>query len=309
MEKQKNKKWTAGLLVLASLIWGAAFAAQSSGAMKLPAHTFNSLRLLMAAAALGPVVLIMSVRAKKRGRAEICKSEWRESLKAGVLCGFLLLGATFTQQASLASVPAGKAGFLTALYIVLVPVFGSFIGRRPGKRIWFCVFLDTVGFYFLCVHGTFKVESADLLLLLTAACFAVQILVIENALLRGADGVMLSFVQFLLAGLIELPFLLFMDKPSAAAIGSAVPEILYVGVMSGAVGYTLQNIGQKYIASAPAALLMSPESVFSAIFGWLLLGQKLSPAELTGCACVFAAVILSQLPASEKIKKPAFHGI
>ena len=296
METRNKKKWMAGLLVLAAVIWGAAFAAQSSGAQKLPPHTFNGLRLLVGGAALMPILLFMRARAKKAQSAAAFKKAWRVSLKGGLVCGTLLVLATYSQQTALVSVSAGKAGFLTAMYIVLVPVFGSFLGRRPGKRIWFCVLLDVIGFYFLSVRGAFSVQREDLLLLFTAACFAVHILVIERFLERGADGLMLSFAQFLTAGLIELPFLLFAEKPELAAISSAVPEILYVGVISGAVGYSLQIIGQKYIESAPAALLMSPESVFSAIFGWLFLGQKLSPAELTGCAFVFAAVILSQLP-------------
>ena len=295
MDIQKKKKWMAALLVFASLIWGAAFAAQSSGAQKLSAHTFNCLRLLAGGLALVPVVLWMRARAKKNGHASEFGNEWRESLKGGLLCGVMLMGATFSQQAAMATVSAGKAGFLTALYIVLVPVFGTFIGRRSEKKIWFCILLDTVGFYFLCMHGSFSVAPADLLLLVTAACFAVQILAVERYLQRGANGLMLSLVQFLVAGLIELPFMLMKEAPALAAIKTAVPEILFVGVLSGAVGYSLQNIGQKYIDSAPAALLMSPESVFAALFGWAFLGQTLSASELVGCACVFAAVILSQV--------------
>lgn len=294
-----KKAIMAGLLLFTSVIWGAAFPVQGSAMRYAGPVTFNGLRLLIGALFLIPVSLVLDNRNEKRGKLPLPLKEQRKiSFRGGLAAGLFLFLATTAQQMALKTVRSGKVGFITALYIVLVPVFGAVIGRKQHKIVWFCAFLDITGFWFLSVQGgeNLSVAPGDLVTLFSAACYAVQILLIERYTRRGTDAVQLTCTEFLLGGLLSLPVMFLTEHPEAEGLRQAFGSLLYAGIVSGGVGFTLQAVAQTVIESAPAALLMSPESVFSAVFGWLLLGETLSRRELTGCALVFAAVLLSQVP-------------
>ena len=216
----------------------------------------------------------------------------------GAACGLLLGGATLLQQAGMQTASAGKAGFLTALYIVIVPVLGIFLGRRPGLKVWMGVVLALVGAYLLSVKGGAGIASGDLLVIASAVVFSLHILVIDSVP-AGVDGVRLSCVQFLVAGVFALVLALFLESFTWRDILSAWVPLLYTGVVSSGVGYTLQILGQRTVNPTVASLILSLESVFAALAGWAILGQALSLRELFGCALVFVAVILAQLPSKK----------
>lgn len=189
----------------------------------------------------------------------------------------------------------GKAGFLTALYIVIVPVLGVFLGRRPGLKVWAGVVLALVGAYLLSVKGGEGIATGDLLVIASAVVFSLHILVVDFVP-AGVDGVKLSCVQFLVAGLLATVLALLFESFTFSDILAAWVPLLYTGIISSGVGYTLQILGQRTVNPTVASLILSLESVFAVLAGWVLLGQPLSPRELVGCALVFAAVVLAQLP-------------
>ncbi len=199
------------------------------------------------------------------------------------------------QQLGITMTTAGKAGFITALYVIIVPILGLVLHKRVKPRIWVCAVIALAGFYLLCVRESFSVGRGDLLVLCCALGFSVHIMVIDHFVTRGADPVMMSCIQFAVTALISVPLMLIFESPSLAAVYDARLTILYAGVLSSGVAYTLQIIAQKYAAPTAAALLMSLESVFAALSGWLILGETLSPPELAGCGLVFAAVVFAQL--------------
>ena len=207
------------------------------------------------------------------------------------LCGLLLGAGSLLQQAGMQTASPGKAGFLTALYIVIVPVLGVFLGRRPGLKVWAGVVLALVGAYLLSVKGGEGIATGDLLVIASAVVFSLHILVVDFVP-AGVDGVKLSCVQFLVAGVLALLF----ESFTFSDILAAWVPLLYTGIISSGVGYTLQILGQRTVNPTVASLILSLESVFAVLAGWVLLGQPLSPRELVGCALVFAAVVLAQLP-------------
>lgn len=282
------------LLFLAAVIWGCAFAAQSIGMEYIEPFTFTTTRSLIGSFVLLPCIHLLGKQ--KASAAPKKAEEKKELLKAGILCGLIICIAVNLQQIALLSAGVGKSGFLTALYIVIVPIIGIFIGKRPGKKLCLAVVCAVAGMYLLCMKsGSLALEFADILLLLCAAVFSVHILVVDYYSER-VDGVKLSCIQFLICGAISaVPMLLF-ETPSFSAICAAWAPVLYTGALSTGVAYTLQIVGQKGLNPVVASLLMSLESVVSALAGWLILGQALSARELTGCAVMFAAIILAQLP-------------
>lgn len=274
------------MLMMAALIWGGAFVAQRSGMDFIGPMTFQSVRMLLGFLVLLPVVLL---RRKKLGAAFRMPSP-----KAWLSCGLFLTGATAVQQIGLITVPAGKAGFITAMYVVLVPLLGVFLGRPTNRRTWIGVVLAVVGLYLLSSISSLSVSSGEVLIMLCALLFALQILSIDR-FAPDCDGVALSCMEFLVAGLIPLPIALISEHPQWSQIWDARTAILYTGVLSCGVAYTLQVLGQRRTAPALASLIMSLESVFSLIFGALLLHETLTGKELLGCALMLTAVILSQL--------------
>ncbi len=298
------------LLVLAAFIWGTAFVAQSMGMDHIGPCTFNAARSFIGSIALLPVIWFFS---KKKGRGAEDKTEkktfWlrdKALLMGGAACGLMLSGGSLLQQIGLTATSAGKAGFLTSLYIVIVPVLGVFLGRRAGGKVWAGVAIALLGAYLLSgsVSGEgFSIAWGDLMVLLSALFFSLHILVIDR-FSPHVDGVMLSCVQFFVAGVVSLVFALVFEKPALFDLLPAWGSLLYVGVLSSGVAYTLQIVGQQNVDPTIASLLMSLESVFAALSGWVVLGQPLSAREMAGCALVFCAVVLAQLPDKRKEGSP-----
>lgn len=287
------------MLMLTALIWGTAFVAQSVGMDYLGPCAFTAVRNFIGCVALLPVIGRASRLRSGAQPEEAAPAPGKKALFGwGAACGLLLGGATLLQQAGMQTASAGKAGFLTALYIVIVPVLGIFLGRRPGLKVWIGVVLALVGAYLLSVKGGAGIASGDLLVIASAVVFSLHILVIDSVP-AGVDGVRLSCVQFLVAGAFALVLALFLESFTWRDILSAWVPLLYTGVVSSGVGYTLQILGQRTVNPTVASLILSLESVFAALAGWAILGQALSLRELFGCALVFVAVILAQLPSKK----------
>ena len=287
------------MLMLTALIWGTAFVAQSVGMDYLGPCAFTATRNFIGCVALLPVIALASRLRSGAQPEEAAPAPGKKALFGwGAACGVLLGGATLLQQAGMQTASAGKAGFLTALYIVIVPVLGIFLGRRPGLKVWMGVVLALVGAYLLSVKGGAGIASGDLLVIASAVVFSLHILVIDSVP-AGVDGVRLSCVQFLVAGVFALVLALFLESFTWRDILSAWVPLLYTGVVSSGVGYTLQILGQRTVNPTVASLILSLESVFAALAGWAILGQALSLRELFGCALVFVAVILAQLPSKK----------
>lgn len=307
------------LLTLTALIWGVAFVAQSEGSAYMGSSTFTGLRFLMAAAALYPFIYIADrrrVAAGTPGHAggdavpgpdrRVMPGSDRASLwRAGIILGALLCVASLLQQEGIAQgASAGKAGFVTATYIVLVPILNLLIFRKKtNPLIWIGVAVALAGLYLLCIDKeSLSLQLSDLLLILCALGYSFQILAIDRFSPRF-DALKLSAIQFLSCGVLASIVMVFTDiRPvGLAAWGAAFTSwnawipLLYAAILSSAVGYTLQIIAQKGLNPTVASLLMSLESVFAALAGWFILRQSLTPRELLGCALVFAAVLLAQL--------------
>lgn len=283
------------MLMLAAIIWGAAFVAQSAGMDYIGPVTFNCIRSFFGSLVLIPIAAFMD---KKEGVLTPWKS--KELVLAGLVCGIILFFATTTQQIGLVSTSPGKAGFITALYIVLVPVFSLALRKKPGKFIWLSVILAVIGLYFLCLSGTTTLEKGDIWELACAILFACHILVIDK-FAPHVDVLKLSSYQFAVCGALSIiPMIL--EKPEFSCIWDCRIPILYAGVMSGGIAYTLQMEAQKRVAPTVACILMSLESVFSVVFGFLIMKDKLTARELIGCGIMFVAVILAQLAPSKNIE-------
>lgn len=292
MKENRIKLVSTLLLLLASVIWGFAMAAQSVGAQLVGPCTFVFARYALGALVLAPACEI-TARCRHTVRTPASR---REALRGGLCCGLLLGLASIAQQAGVRYTSAGKAGFITALYVVLVPLLGLFLGRKPEKKLWFCVALGLLGLYFISVKEDFTVGLGDALVMLCAILFSGQIMCIDRFSRRVDEPLRLAAIEFSVAAGVGLVGMLLFEQPRMEAIAAAWLPIAYAGVLSGALGYSLQILGQKHTDPTLATLLMSLEAVFSALAGWLLLQQSLSGRELLGCAAVFAAVLLAELP-------------
>ncbi len=287
-------------VLAAALIWGFAFAAQKSGAEALPPAVFVTVRLFIGAVCLIPVILgadrIVGRRVSVWGGAGTA-AERNRLLLGGGLCGTALTVASVLQQAGLAGASAGKAGFLTSLYMILVPVLGWFCGRRTRGGMWLVVLLALAGMWLLSAPGASgALNGCDLLLIACAAVFALHILAIDR-FAPLTDCLRLSCLQFFSGGVMALAWSLAMgERWEWAALRQGGAALLYCGVASNGIAYTLQIAGQKHLHPVVATLIMSLESVFAVLGGWLVLGERLSGRELAGCAVIFAAVLLVQLP-------------
>lgn len=286
------KKQLSGVIALlgATVIWGSAFIAQSVGMDKIGPFTFQAVRCFLAVVFLFPASALFS-KGKPFWKSWADPALWR----SGVICGLALFAASSLQQIGLVYTDAGKAGFLTAMYIVFVPFLGLFLGQRPGRNALLSLIPAIVGLYLLSCTSVSGINKGDVLLLLCAVAFSVQILLIDRHC-AGLDGLKLNCIQALVAAVLSVPWALLTETVDASLIAACWLPLGYAGILSMGVAYTLQIVGQKGMAPSAAALLMSLESVFAALFGWLLLHETMTKAEVLGCLLVFAAVVISQLP-------------
>lgn len=286
------------LLLLTAFIWGVAFVAQSVGMDYVEPFTFNGIRCLIGCLFLLPCVAIFD-RWKSAGELEAIRSNKKMLWFAGTLCGVILFIATNSQQIGLKYTTAGKAGFITALYIVFVPIIGLFLKKKCGWNVWISVLIALVGFYLLSITDGFYLSKGDFYVLVCALVFPFHIWVV-NHYAPFLDGVRLSFIQFFVCGVLSVACMFLFETPDLHAICSAWMPLLYAGVLSCGVAYTLQIIGQKDFNPTAASLLMSFESVFSVLAGWILLKEAMSGREILGCVLIFIGVVLAQLPIGTK---------
>ncbi len=306
----KKNMFGNALLLLTAVVWGSSFVAQAVGGA-LGTFSFNGLRSFVGSAGLLVVIAVMRLVRREKTKND------KALFIGGISCGIVLFAASTLQQLGLnLGVSSGKCGFITALYIVIVPLIYIIMKKNVGKAIWVSVLLAVLGFYMLClgaeasfdlsdpvgsILGSLSFGAGEAVTLLCAVLFSVHIIVIDHFAPR-VDCVKMSCLQFFVVGVLSLPMILLVEKPSVSAVLEYSQPMLYAGIMSCGVAYTLQMIGQKMTQPTVASLLMSLESVFAVIFGMLILGETHTSFEYVGCVLVFAAVILAQLPTKEKTK-------
>lgn len=280
-----NKKWLGSyLLLITAIVWGFCFVVQRSCLDYVGAFTYGAARFLLGGLALIPLALARPCEKQKR----------RKSLLAGLPCGLALFAGTSLQQLGLKTVSAGKAGFLSAMYIVLVPVLGLFIGQKVKARVWISAALGAIGLYLLCTGGADgSVSAGDLLVLGCSLMFAVQIQLINH--FSDTDSIVLSISQYLTVAVLSAVVMLFAETPTWTGVVDCLPLILYGGLVSIAIGYTLQTVAQKYTPPAVASVMMCLESVFATLSGWLVLGEMFSVREGIGAVVMLLAALLAQL--------------
>lgn len=287
----KNKLRGTLSLLIATVIWGSAFIAQSVGMDYIGPFTFQTMRSVLAVPFLIIIIFLIERSPANTLRKWLDPKLW----KAGLPCGIALFIAAGLQQLGIVHTSAGKAGFITAMYIVLVPILGIFLRKKPPFTAWISVALAVVGLYLLSCVGVTQVNIGDLYLLGCALGYAVQITLVDQ-LGSDVDGLRLNCVQSLFCGIFSGAVMLVTEEPDLSNIIACWIPLVYAGIFSLGIAFSLQIIGQKHLDPTPAALIMSLESVFAVLFGWLLLHERLSNAELWGCVLVFGAVILSQIP-------------
>ncbi len=287
------------LLLLTAFIWGVAFVAQSVGGEAVGCFTFNGVRSLIGAAVLIPVIFFLDQQKKRElGEEKFIeqKGDPKTLLLGGICCGVMLCIASNFQQFGISFTTVGKAGFITAMYILIVPILGLFMKKRVGIKVWLGVVLATIGLYMLCMTSeSFSLSKGDFLVLICAGFFSLHILIIDYFSPK-VDGVRMSCIQFFVCGVISMVMAFLLETPNLGVILSGWLPILYAGVLSCGVAYTLQIVGQKNMDPTVASLILSLESVFSVLAGWVILHQTLSLRELSGCVLMFLAIILAQLP-------------
>lgn len=277
------------MLVLTAFIWGTAFVAQSVGAGSVGPFTFLAVRNWIAVFALLPVVYVFVI--KKKGMSAVNPLSFR----AGAICGVFLFSASALQQIGIADTTAAKAGFITAMYVVLVPVICRIAGIPVPKKIWFCVMLTAAGLYFLCITEGLTYDRGDPFIMICALLFAFQIISV-NHYVSKAEPVLIAWFEFLITAVLSSICMLVFEDVTSRALMLGMPSMVYTGLFSSSIAYTLQIIAQKNIKPTIASIIMSLESVFAAIGGFLILGEELTLRELSGCFLIFAAIIISQLP-------------
>lgn len=300
------------MLLLAAFFWGTTFAAQSSAADHIPVFTFNAARSFVGAAFLGILILFQQARrpgsggedGKNRGSMNSREKGRGGAVFGGSICGLVLFAAMSFQQGGIAAYPpeaaaSGRSGFLTATYVVMVAVCARFLGRKLRKSVYAAVAVCFVGMYLLCMSGgEGGIYFGDVLGLICAVFFTAHIMVVDR--FSHCESVKLSCMQFLVSGILSTVAMLLLERPDIHMLAAAAGSILYAGILSSGIAYTLQMEGQKYAEPSVAAIIMSLESVFAVLGGWIVLNERLSARELAGCALVFAAVILAQLPQGKR---------
>ncbi len=283
------------LLLITAIIWGCAFVAQSAAMDSVGPFTFMTMRSVLGAVILIPVIKAMDVIKKNDTDYNVKKSDKKTLWFAGIVCGILLCTASCLQQIGMVTTAPGKAGFITAMYIIFVPIFGLFMGKKVSLKIWLCLITAVIGLYFLCMDGALKVSFGDTLVLLCAFAFSFHILFVDKFSQR-TDGVRISSIQFAVCALISAILMFIFEKPDISSIISAAVPILYAGIGSSGIGYTFQILGQKYTQPTLASLIMSLESVFAVIAQVVLTREVPSEREILGCILMFSAIIVSQIP-------------
>ena len=304
-----RKFWGSAAMITATVLWGVSFSAQSSGMRFVEPILFTTLRSLVGFLALAAVIVVTDLCRGKRislwGDAQ-SKTAQKELIAGGVWCGIVLAAASICQQYGLKYTSAGKTGFLTALYIVIVPLLGIFFKRKTSPLLWAATVLALGGSYLLC-GGISNIGLGESFVIICAVIYSVHIMVIDHYAAR-CDCVRLSCIQFLVTTILAFSASLISREPWVAEkITASLPFWIFCGVGSSAIAFTLQMVAQKYLHPVTATLLMSLESVFAVLGGWIFLKERLTSGELTGCAVIFAAIILSQLPPElfRPLKKPA----
>ena len=293
------------LLFLTAVIWGVAFAAQSAGMDYVGPFTYNGVRCILGGLVLLPCIALLDRLRERRetgdaGEADTPAARGGKQLFAGGLCcGLLLFTASSFQQIGIQYTTVGKAGFLTAMYILLVPLLGLFMHKRAGIQVWLGVALAVCGLYLLCMKEGLRLGKGDALMLVCAAVFSFHILVVDHFSPR-VDGVRMSCIQFWVCGILSLLCSFLFEEPAVKDILAAWLPVCYGGIMSCGVAYTLQIVGQREMNPTIASLILSLESVVSAVAGFLLLHQTMSGREVLGCLMMAAAIVLAQLPDRRK---------
>lgn len=294
------------MLVVTALIWGLAFVAQRVGMEYVKPFTFNAARFLIGGLVLIPYIFwfkkggkfrLADMNAADREMAAADRRQRRRyGIRGGICCGTALFVASSFQQFGVAQTSVGKAGFITSLYIIIVPVLGIFMNKKAGVPVWFSVAAATAGMYLLCMSGgNVSISRGDLYMFICSVCFSFHILIIDYFSPK-ADGAFLSCIQFFAAGFMSLLLSLVLENPTMTSLMAAWAPVLYAGVMSCGMAYTLQVVAQKDTDPVIASLILSLESVFSLLAGWVILGQSLNKRELFGCVLVFGAILMAQLP-------------
>lgn len=292
------------LLLLTAAIWGVAFVAQSVGMDYVGPFTFNCVRSIIGGIVLIPCIFLIG---KINGQEKLSllpesKEERKTLLLGGVLCGVFLWAASNMQQLGIMYTTVGKAGFITACYIVIVPILGIFLGKKTGVGIWISVILAVIGLYLLCMTDSLTFHKGDLYVMICAVLFSGHIMVIDHFAPK-VDGVKMSCIQFFVCGILTGALMFLFEEPSFGALFEAKVPILYAGVLSCGVAYTLQIVGQKNMNPTIASLILSLESCISVLAGWVILHQAFSARELLGCVVMFAAIIIAQLPSKGASQK------
>lgn len=293
------------LLLLTALIWGTAFVAQSVGMDYVGPFTYSCVRSLIAGIMLIPCIAFLNKVNPNQEEKEICRDESRRKayqkklLIGGICCGLALGVASCLQQIGIQHTTVGKAGFITTFYIIIVPIIGLFFKKRCGLNVWAGVVLALAGLYFLCITEGFSIGYGDTMVFLCALAFSIHILVIDH-FTELVDGVKMSCIQFFVSGILSGAAMLIYETPEWSQIIAAWAPVLYAGIMSCGVAYTLQIVGQKGMNPTVASLILSLESSISVLAGWAILGQRLSSKEVLGCALMFGAIILAQIPVGRR---------
>ena len=305
--ENNNKKTFIGTLslFLCALIWGAAFGAQSVGMDYLEPFSFNGFRSIVAVLFLGGVLVVIYFKNRKNPDFSLVKS--KKAIIGSIFCGFALFFGTSTQQIGISMSTVGKSGFVSALYIFIVPLLGLFFKKKVAPKIWGCIVIALIGLYLLCVKSNFTIELGDLFTLLSTFGFATQILIIDH-IISDINPLLLTVIQFGVVAILSMFPTFIFESPTIDGTIGAMPYILFAGVLSSGIAYTLQNYGQKTTPPAIASLVLSLESVFAAITGFLFLDELMSGKEFAGCILMFSAILISQIEFkkiknSSKIKK------
>lgn len=284
------------ILIFTAFIWGMAFSAQSAATDHIGPFTFVFARFLVSS------IVLFAVYPLLRGKPDpnAPKYSSKRYLILGSVLGGILFAACALQQAGIAYTTAAKSGFITALYIVIIPIIGLFTGKKIGRQVWIGVVISLIGMCLLCLKDDLSVNIGDVITLGCALVFSFHIITIDKYA-GSMNSVLLSAIQFAACALCALPFMLLAETPDFSNILACSTSILYAGVCSGAMGYTLQMVGQKYAEPTLASLLMCLEAVFAAIGGWILLGESLAIREMIGCLLMLGASMIAQLPEKKKI--------